>query len=51
MMTVAILDYLLAKEAKVLLVECDTSNPDVHKAYRKEPNVHPELVDPDQADG
>ncbi|MGH7435886.1 MAG: hypothetical protein ACRENE_09450 [Polyangiaceae bacterium] len=34
MMTLATLDYLLEQGAKVVLVECDTSNPDVWKAYR-----------------
>jgi MinD-like ATPase involved in chromosome partitioning or flagellar assembly len=36
MMTVVILDYLLEQGEKVLLVECDTSNPDVWKAYSNE---------------
>ena len=36
MMTVATLDHLLEGGAKVLLVECDTSNPDVWKAYREQ---------------
>src|SRR5579862_9447440 len=36
MMTVVILDYLLEQGEKVLLVECDTSNPDVWKAYGNE---------------
>jgi hypothetical protein len=51
MMTVAILDYLLGKDTIVLLVECDTSNPDVQKAYWKEQNVHQELIDLDRPDG
>jgi MinD superfamily P-loop ATPase len=34
MMTLATLDYLLERGTKVVLVECDTSNPDVWKAYR-----------------
>jgi hypothetical protein len=33
MMTLATLDYLLDQDARVVLVECDTSNPDVFKAY------------------
>jgi MinD superfamily P-loop ATPase len=31
MMTVATLDYLLDRKQNVVLVECDTSNPDVYK--------------------
>ncbi len=33
----------------MLLVECDTSNPDVWKAYKEE--VETELIDLDEADG
>jgi hypothetical protein len=49
MMTVATLDHLLEGGAKVLLVECDTSNPDVWKAYREQ--IDAELIDLDEADG
>jgi hypothetical protein len=49
MMTVVILDYLLEQGEKVLLVECDTSNPDVWKAYGNE--MEGELIDLDEADG
>ena len=49
MMTVATLDHLLERGAKVLLVECDTSNPDVWKAYREQ--IEAELIDLDEADG
>jgi MinD superfamily P-loop ATPase len=49
MMTVATVDHLLEQGAHVLLVECDTSNPDVWKAYREQ--VETELVDLDEADG
>ena len=49
MMTVVILDYLLEQGEKVLLVECDTSNPDVWKAYGSE--MEGELIDLDEADG
>ena len=49
MMTLATLDYLLEGGAKVLLVECDTSNPDVWKAYREQTET--ELIDLDEADG
>jgi hypothetical protein len=49
MMTLATVDYLLEQGAHVLLVECDTSNPDVWKAYRE--RVETELIDLDEADG
>jgi hypothetical protein len=49
MMTAATLDYLLEGGRKVLLVECDTSNPDVWKAYKE--LLHTELIDLDEADG
>jgi hypothetical protein len=49
MMTVVMLDYLLEQGEKVLLVECDTSNPDVWKAYSHE--MEGELIDLDEADG
>jgi CobQ/CobB/MinD/ParA nucleotide binding domain len=49
MMTLASIDYLLEGGAKVVLVECDTSNPDVWKAYRGQTET--ELIDLDEADG
>jgi hypothetical protein len=49
MMTLALLDYLLERGEKVVLVECDTSNPDVWKAYREQ--VPTELINLDEADG
>ncbi len=49
MMTVAMLDRLLEQKSKVVLVECDTSNPDVWKAYREQ--VETELINLDEADG
>jgi hypothetical protein len=49
MMTVAMLDHLLEQGSKVVLVECDTSNPDVWKAYREQ--VETELINLDEADG
>ena len=49
MMTVAMLDHLLEQGTKVVLVECDTSNPDVWKAYREQ--VETELINLDEADG
>lgn len=49
MMTAALLDYLLERNEKALLVECDTSNPDVWNAYKE--HVPVELIDLDEADG
>ncbi len=49
MVTVATIDYLLEKGERVLLVECDTSNPDVWKAYRE--HVKTELINLDEGDG
>jgi hypothetical protein len=49
MMTVATLDYLVERGDNVLLVECDTSNPDVWNAYSE--HLQSELIDLDQADG
>jgi len=49
MMTLATMDHLLEQGANVLLAECDTSNPDVWKAYKEE--VETELIDLDEADG
>jgi len=42
MMTLATVDHLLERGAKVLLVECDTSNPELCKAYRDQ--IKKELV-------
>jgi hypothetical protein len=49
MMTLATLDYVMSRGDKVLLVECDTSNPDVWQAYKDE--LEAELIDLDDADG
>jgi hypothetical protein len=49
MMTVVLLDHLLERGDKVLLIECDTSNPDVWKAYGSD--LPGELIDLDEADG
>jgi hypothetical protein len=49
MMTVATVDYLLQRGDEVLLVQCDTSNPDVWNAYKDE--LQCELVELDEADG
>jgi CobQ/CobB/MinD/ParA nucleotide binding domain len=45
----ALVDYLLERERKVVLIECDTSNPDVWKAYKD--LVHTEFVNLDERDG
>ena len=50
MLAIAALDYLLSKGEKVLLVECDTSNPDVWKMYHQEVD-DTELIKLDEADG
>jgi MinD-like ATPase involved in chromosome partitioning or flagellar assembly len=47
--TMATIDYLKTKGESVLLVESDTSNPDVWKTYKEE--VRSELIDLDEADG
>lgn len=47
--TMALIDYLQQREEPVLLVESDTSNPDVWKAYKD--SVATELVNLDEADG
>jgi hypothetical protein len=49
MMTFAVLDYLVDRGDKILLVDCDTSNPDVWRAYREV--VPTELVNLDEIDG
>jgi hypothetical protein len=49
MLALASLDYLVGRGEKVLLVECDTSNADVWKAYHEE--VEAELVNLDEANG
>jgi len=49
MLTVSTLDYVLERGDKTLLIECDTSNPDVWKAYKD--LVSAELIDLDEADG
>jgi hypothetical protein len=49
MVSMALLDYLLGKSIPVLLVESDTSNPDVFKAYKN--SLPCELVDLDCVDG
>jgi hypothetical protein len=49
MMTSATLDYLLEREIKISLIESDTSNPDVWKAYKD--FVPVELINLDDSDG
>ena len=49
MVAMAIIDYLHQRQEPVLLLESDTSNPDVWKAYRD--TVASELVGLDEADG
>ncbi|OTP70408.1 nucleotide-binding protein [Caballeronia sordidicola] len=47
--TMATIDYLQSRGETVLLIESDTSNPDVYKAY--EQSTRAELLDLDEADG
>jgi MinD-like ATPase involved in chromosome partitioning or flagellar assembly len=49
MMTMATVDYLLQRGDRALLVECDTSNPDVWNAYQNELDC--ELFELDDVDG
>jgi CobQ/CobB/MinD/ParA nucleotide binding domain len=49
LVTMAALDYLQEKGESVLLIESDTSNPDVWKAYKD--STHSELLNLDEADG
>jgi hypothetical protein len=49
LLTMALLDYVASKGDKALLIECDTSNPDVYKSYKDE--VPTELVNLDERDG
>jgi hypothetical protein len=47
--TMSLLDYLISVDQKLLLIETDTSNPDVAKAY--EDVVATELINLDKRDG
>ncbi len=49
----ALVDYLLNREANVLLVDTDTDNPDVYKAHSslELPNLHCRMNSLDDADG
>ncbi len=49
MMTIALVDYLLEGGQKVMLVDCDTSNPDVWKTYKD--LLPTELINLDDGDG
>jgi hypothetical protein len=49
MVAMATIDFLLARGEDVFLVDCDSSNPDVYKAYREE--VPHECADLDQGNG
>jgi hypothetical protein len=49
MMTFSMVDYLVERGDKVLLVDCDTSNPDAWKTYRE--LVPTELANLDEVDG
>jgi len=49
LVTMATLDYLQGQGKNVLLIESDTSNPDVWKAYHD--SISTELLDLDEADG
>jgi len=49
LVTMAAVDYLQERGESVLLIESDTSNPDVWKAYKDE--VETELVNLNEADG
>ena len=46
----ALLDFYLARNTSVILVECDTANPDVFKAYKNHVR-QTELIDLDESDG
>jgi hypothetical protein len=49
MVTMALIDHLQKQDQAVLLVESDTSNPDVWKSYREETEAH--LLNLDDANG
>ena len=49
LVTMATVDYLQERGESVLLIESDTSNPDVWKAYKE--STETELVNLDEADG
>lgn len=47
----SLVDHVLKQGQAILLLETDTSNPDVWRCYSKEPGVQSELLLLDQADG
>ena len=49
--SLALLDRCLSREGSALLVETDTTNPDVWRSYEQEEGVLSESVDLDRADG
>lgn len=49
MIAIALVDYLLDQGQQVLLIDSDTSNPDVWKPYKD--TVQAELINLDEADG
>lgn len=51
MVSLALLDYLLHRNVPVLLIDTDTSNPDVWRMYGQEAGVVPEALDLDDASG
>jgi hypothetical protein len=51
LVSMSLLDYLLHRKEELLLIETDTSNPDVFKAYNGQPGVTCEVCDLDEADG
>ncbi|MBK8754725.1 MAG: protein mobD [Candidatus Competibacteraceae bacterium] len=51
MVALALVDYLLQRGEPVLLIETDTSNPDVWRMYAREEGVVAESLDLDKAEG
>lgn len=51
MVALALIDYLLRRDRPILLVETDTSNPDVWRMYGREAGVVAEALDLDRAEG
>lgn len=49
LVSMATIDYLVRQEENVLLIDADTSNPDVWKTYKDSVTAH--LIDLDDADG
>ena len=51
MMALALVDYLLRRDGPILLVETDTSNPNVWRMYGGESGVVAEALALDRAEG